>query len=176
MKVEPAARMPVGVVVERRAVDHPWQDYAWHAVSVLPAPPPMEPWKLLRQTEQSAQFHARTLDLSLYRRETEGYKVNLSNAQPVVYVVLRAGQEAEEMDVEPFLVTVCPYEAGGYAESGDEIVDGVPMPREVAAWVQAFVDEHHVDVPFRKRKRGPKNPHEEGGERPIPPVARKESS
>ena len=53
----------------------------------------------------------------------------------------------------PFLVTVCPYEAESYTESGEEIVEGVPMPPEILGWVQAFVDTHHVDQPFKKRKQ-----------------------
>ena len=39
----------------------------------------------------------------------------------------------------PFLVTVCPYEAMGYSEGNDDVVEGVPMPPEMMAWVQEFV-------------------------------------
>jgi hypothetical protein len=27
------------------------------------------------------------------------------------------------------------------------------MPPDLVAWVQAFIDRHHVDEPFQKRKR-----------------------
>ena len=92
------------------------------------------------------------LDLELFRGETEGYLNNLSQDPPVVYVVLRKNEEAEGLEFEPFLATVCPYEAMGYSEGNDDVVEGVPMPAEVVAWVQDFVTRHHVDVPFKKRK------------------------
>ncbi|MGH6902881.1 MAG: DUF3305 domain-containing protein [Geminicoccaceae bacterium] len=43
-------------------------------------------------------------------------------------------------------------EAEGYLE-GDDVVEAVAMPDALIAWVQAFVDRHHVDQPFVKRKR-----------------------
>ena len=36
---------------------------------------------------------------------------------------------------------------------GDDLVEAVPMPDGLIAWVQAFIDRHHVDQPFVKRKR-----------------------
>src|SRR5687768_1486292 len=49
-----------------------------------------------------------------------------------------------------------PLEAEGYLSGGDEIVEGVPMPGPVIAWLEDFVARHHVERPFvkRKRKRG----------------------
>jgi hypothetical protein len=104
------AVMPVSVVIERRKSDHPWQDHTWRPIGILPRAAP-ERWKLLAESDGWAHFLAGTLKLELYRRETEGYLANLSQAQPVVYVVLRRGEEAGEMEVEPFHVTVCPHEA-----------------------------------------------------------------
>jgi len=76
----------------------------------------------------------------------------LSQDPPVVYVVLRRGEDADENEVEPFHATVCPYEAMGYVESGNEVVEGVAMPPEVRAWVGEFVERYHVDTPFIKRR------------------------
>ena len=50
------------------------------------------------------------------------------------------------------MVTICPYEAESYTECDEEIVEGVPMPDQIGAWVQQFVDSYHVDEPFKKRK------------------------
>ncbi len=36
------------------------------------------------------------------------------------------------------------------------------MPDEVIAGVQDFIDEHHVDVPFKKRRREPYDPRKGG--------------
>ncbi len=148
-------RLSVGIVVERRNIDNPWQDYRWTPVEVIPgvALETDAPWKTLREEKDWAHFLVGSMDIELFRGETEGYRSNLSNEPPRVYVVLSPGEEADDPDVMPFLVTVCPYEAERYTESGEDIVEGVPMPLEIAAWLQSFVDTHHVDEPFKKRKQ-----------------------
>ncbi len=149
--------LPLGVVLERRRIDNPWEDFDWRPVAVIPGAPARDPegeWRTLDEGEDWVQFHSGTLPLELFRRETEGYKFNLSNDPPRVFVVVRGGEEAEvPHDVVPFLVTACPYEAQDYLDSGEDIVEGVPMPAVVLAWVQDFVDKHHVDEPFKKRKQ-----------------------
>ena len=169
--------MPLGVVLEKRRTDHPWKDVDWRPVAVIPGAREMSPagaWKLLRSGDGWDQYHCGTLPLQLFRRETEGYKVNLSQDQPRVFVVLRSDEEdGSDHEVLPFLVTVCPYEAQDYLDSGEEIVEGVPMPRELIAFVQLYVDQHHVDEPFKKRKRKPHDPRKSGFERPRPPSAGK---
>jgi len=174
MRVVSEETLRFGVVVERREIDNPWQDYSWRAIAVIPNAPETDGWKPLRRGDKWTQFHARTLDLDLFKRETQGYKVNLSTPSPSVYVVLRPGEESGEEEVEPFLLTVCPYEAESYIESGDEIVDGVPMPPELIVLLQEFVDQHHVEEVFKKRKNrkaydpasgdfGRKRPVDQGG-------------
>lgn len=152
-----AESLAVGVVVERRRIDNPWQEYRWSPVAVIPGAPPMDPatdvWKLLREGDDWCHFHVGTLSLELFVGETEGYRNNLSGAAPYVYVVLIKGEEADEPEIMPFLVTACPYEAESYTEGDVETVEGVPMPVEIVAWVQAFIDTHHVDTPFKKRKQ-----------------------
>ena len=150
--------MPLGVVLERRRIDHPWAEAAWRAAAVIPgapAPPPGAP-------PGSERVHAATLELALHRKQTEGYRANLSQAQPAVYVVLRHGEAGAPP--RPFLVTVCPYEAQHYDMGGDERVDAVPMPPPVAAMLARFVAEHHVDEPFLKRRRTPPDPE---GPKPV---------
>ena len=142
----------IGVVVERREIDNPWQDHTWSAVAVIPGAEPVDEWRLLARDEGWAQYHAATLPLELHRSETEAYRTNLADNPPRVYVLLREDEEDNDHEVFPFLVTVSAYEAQDYLDS-DDIVDGVTMPDAVIAWVQAFIDAHHVDKPFYKRKR-----------------------
>ena len=145
------AVMPVSVVVERRTVQSQWVDHVWRPIGVLPIAA-NDHGKLLAEGEGWSQFHGGTLDLELFRGETEGYLNNLSQVPPVVYVVLRRNEEAEGLEYEPFLVTACPYEAMGYSEGNDDVVEAVPMPPEIMVWLQDFVARHHVDTPFVKRK------------------------
>ena len=168
--IERARAMPMGVVIERREVDHAWQDHCWRPVSVIPGAGPVDGWQVLDSGAGWTRFHAATLDLELHRKETEAYKVNLSSAPPRVYVCLRVEEEAPDpgREVAPFLVTASPYEAQDYIDSGDDIVEGVPMPEGVIAWIQDFVARHHVDEPFVKRKRARHDPDAAAFGRPPP--------
>jgi hypothetical protein len=153
----------LGLVLERRRVDHPWQDYSWTPVSVFPGDPEGVSWRVLREGDGWVHFFAGTLELEFHSKETDGYRLNLSQPAPMIFVVLRPDEEGEtDHEVIPFLVTACPHEAGSYIESGDEIVEGVPMPDEILTRLRDFVETHHVDVPFKKRKRKPYDPRKGG--------------
>jgi Protein of unknown function (DUF3305) len=155
--------MPLGVVVERRAIDNRWQRWAWKPVAVIPGAPPIDAWRELARGDRFVRWHAATLPLELHRTETEGYRANLSGRVPAIYVGLRK-QSGGEHEHVPFLVTASPYEAAAYAEA---IVEPVPMPDALIAWVQDFVDRHHIDEPFQKRKRDKAKPRD--GDREKPP-------
>lgn len=159
-------RIPLGVVLERRKSRHPWLDYAWKPVAVVPGAPARDPrgeWSVAAQGEDWVHFFAGTLPLELFRKETEGYRVNLSQDPPRVFVVLRDLEDpAVEHPLVPFVVTASPFESQGYLESGSDLVEPVAMPPELVAFVQDFVDRHHVDQPFYKRQRRPHDPRKEG--------------
>jgi Protein of unknown function (DUF3305) len=152
--MERSARMALGVVVERRRSRSPWRDWVWQPVSVLVgAPPPGARWRELMRGDDWTRYHAGDLELELHRTETEAYLLNLAQRPPRVYVVLRPADTPDEPPFEPLLITASPSEAEGYLSSGDEIVEGVAMPAPVIAWLQDFVQRHHVERPFVKRKR-----------------------
>ena len=153
--MERRIRMPLGVVLERRELDNRWQRWAWKPVAVIPGAPPIEAWRELVRGDRFVRWHAATLPLELHRTETEAYRVNLAGRSPAIYVVLRKVDPSERTagnDVGPFAVTASPYDAEGYME-GDDLVEAVPMPDGLIAWVRAFIERHHVDQPFVKRKR-----------------------
>ena len=164
--------LPLGIVVERRRVENPWKDFDWRAVTVIPGAAALDPegeWRVLGEGEDWIHYHGGTLTLELFRRETEGYKFNLTHQPPRLFVVLRSGEDQDcDHDVVPFLVTACPYEAQDYLDSGEELVEAVTMPQDVTAFVQAYINQHHVDEPFKKRKRKRHDPEEAGFSRPAP--------
>ena len=128
--------VPLGVIIERRASDHPWLDHTIRPVSVVPgmsAPEEGGGWRLMMEGDGWAPVHAGTL-------------------------VLSPGAEPGDPEMVATLVTACPYEAERYMEDSEIVVEGVPMPEEVAAWVGAFVDAYHVEEEFLKRKRKPYDP------------------
>ncbi len=150
------SRLKVGVVIERRVSDNAWVDAVWRPVEVIPGGPEVEDWRILAQSPGWTRFYCGRLTVELFRKETEGYRRNLTMDQPRVWVVLRNGERDGERVMAPFHATVCPYEAESYQLSGDDLVEGVPMPGEIGAVLQAFVERHHVDAPFVKRKQKPK--------------------
>ncbi|NQU60232.1 MAG: DUF3305 domain-containing protein [Rhodospirillales bacterium] len=156
MSAEDRENISLGVVIERREIDNPWEDYSWAPVAVIEGAPEMDPsseWLELRREDDWVHYHAGTLTLELYPGETEGYRVNLANEIPFIYIVLTPGEEEGDPEVIPFLATACPYEAESYTEDTDQIVEGIAMSPEMAAWVQDFIDKHHVEATFNKRKQ-----------------------
>ncbi len=148
--------MALGVVIERRDIDNPWQSHEWRLVDVVPGAADIDAPRLLREGPGWARYHVATRAACLHRRETEGYKRNLANAQPVVYVLLSVDGDRDDDMPLPTLVTVCPYEAQDYLDAGDtsdQLVESAPMPDVVRTWIEAYVDAHHVDERFEKRKR-----------------------
>ena len=143
--------LALGVVVERRKSASPWADWSWRVVSVIPGAGPVEGAGLvLREGEGWTHTLAATLEFELFRTDTEGYRLNLSQDPPRLWVVLRPDVGGEAM--VPFVVTASAHEGEGY-QVGMDVVETVAMPAEIAALVRDFVDQHHVDVPFEKRER-----------------------
>jgi hypothetical protein len=64
------ARIPVGVVVERRNASNPWIDVAWRPVGVLAGVPAAAPWTILESSDDRASFYAGLAEIALYRTET----------------------------------------------------------------------------------------------------------
>lgn len=149
-----SAVVPLGIVVAREEVDNPWLDYAWRPTGVIVGAPDVAAWKELKRGPGWVHYYAATVPLELHRKETEAYRVNLQNEQPAVYVVLREAEtDDSERPVEVHLATVSAFEAQDYLDSGEDIVEPVPMPETLIAWIKRFVDDHHVEEKFKKRKR-----------------------
>ncbi|MBB96111.1 MAG: molybdopterin-guanine dinucleotide biosynthesis protein MobA [Rhodobacteraceae bacterium] len=142
--------MPVGVVVRRRPGVTRWAAWDWRAVALLPGAGPAE-WQELRRDGETVDYHAATARLELHGAETEAYLHNLAAEVPSLYVVLRKTTGAHPYEV--LLVTASPYEGQDYAESGDDLVEPVPMPHGLAAWVRSFIEEFHHERVFEKRQR-----------------------
>jgi hypothetical protein len=145
------ARIPVGVVVERRKVSNPWIDVAWRPIDVLAGAPEAAPWTMLDTGDDRASFYAGLAEIALYRTETGHYRDNLNSERPSLWVSLRP--TGVEPPFEIVAVTADPAEGESFTQVGDDLVEAIPMPPAVQAIVEAFVVEHHVERPFVKRKR-----------------------
>ena len=148
--------IPCGVVVRRTPGVTRWAAWNWLPVAVLPGAGDAD-WTELRREGEAVEYHAGTLPLELFRGETEAYLTGLSQTPPQVYVVLRRDEDPDSpRDMMLHMVTASPYEAQDYLDSGEEVVEAVPMPAGLVAWVREFVDAHHEDEVFVKRKRDKK--------------------
>ena len=152
----PLARIVVGVVVERRKAKSQWIDFTWKPVAVLPGQAEAAPWTVLSVDGETTTFYAGSIDIELYRTETGNYRDNLASGRPSLWVALRPTGVEPPYDL--LAVTADPDEGESFTQTGDDVVEAVPMPPPVRDVVEAFVAEHHVERPFIKRKRDRADP------------------
>ncbi len=156
-RIEPHARIPVGVLVERRKAQSVWTDFVWQPVAVLAGEPAAAPWTMLDSTADCTTFYAGVAQIELYRSDCVNYRVNIGSETPMLWVVLRAA--ATEPPFTVFAVTADPGEGEAFSVNGDDLVETVPMPQSVRDVIAAFIAEHHVsDTPFSKRQRDRADP------------------
>ncbi|MBY8977843.1 DUF3305 domain-containing protein [Rhodobacteraceae bacterium NNCM2] len=145
--------LPVGVVIRKTPGVTRWAKWAWRAVAVLPGAPEAD-WRELRREGEAVEYHAATRVVEVHRSETEAYLVALSDDPPSCFVILRPSEDPDAAcEYEVFAITLSPFEAQDYADSGEELVERVPMPPALIAWLSDFVGRHHIDEEFIKRRR-----------------------
>ncbi|THH34848.1 DUF3305 domain-containing protein [Aliishimia ponticola] len=145
--------VPVGVVLRRVPGVTRWRKWSWSASAVLPGAAPAQ-WRELRREGDAVEYHADTVQLELHGAEAEAYQHGLGSKVPSVYVVMR--ESGGEHPLEIVLVTASPYEAQDYTDSGEEIVEKVPMPAQLRGLIEDFVAEFYQEEAFVKRKRDKK--------------------
>ena len=144
--------IPVGVVVKRTLGVTRWAKYAWRASAILPGAGKAD-WKVLRTEGDVTEFHAATLPLTLYVSDAEAYAHELMTREPSVYAVLRQNEDATDLPWKVALVTASPYEAQDYCDSAEELVEKIPMPDGLHAWIADFVETYYEEEAFVKRRR-----------------------
>ena len=148
--VEKSVSISLGIVVRKVPGVTRWIDHVWKAVAVLPGAGAAH-WKELRRDGDAIEYHAATVQLELFRTDTEAYLHGLSTKIPAIYVVMRESEGTDPLDV--VLATASPYEAQDYADTGEELVEKVPMPEGLVAWIRDYVEQYHEDEVFIKRRR-----------------------
>ncbi len=146
--------VPLGIVVEKRKSTHPWGDWIWKPVAVFMNAAEGVTWVELMRGEDYVRYHAATLPLTLHRKDTEALRFNLMLDEPELYVVLEeSGDPDSDFPYEPHAVTASSYKSQDFNDAGDDIIEKVAMPEGIAVLIQAFVEEHHVEEEFKKRRR-----------------------
>jgi hypothetical protein len=134
-------RMPVAVVMQRRASQSRWVDHVWEPVGVLPGHADEAAPRALVERPGLSQWLHPGLALVLHRDELEGYYFNVSASEPRVFVLWRMDGESGL----PLDVTVSSEEGGRWLDGGHSI-DTVPMTAEIFAWVGDYVEKNYRPV------------------------------
>jgi hypothetical protein len=151
------AAIAVGVVGALVQPVTAWGAPKWYPRAVLEAPPALPAGTALGGDLR----YLGPAEIALHRVETARYRDNLATGRPRLWVVLDAPSDEHGL---PGVVVVTADGAEGehFTEAGidlaDRTVETVPMPAAIASAVAAFVDAHHVERSFVKRKRDRADP------------------
>ena len=141
----------VGVIVEKRKAASPWIDHTWGALAVVTGLPEAPRMTLIERVGDAERYYLGAASIVLASVDTAQYRDNLMSGAPKLWVVMR--ELEPEGSLSLVTVTADPTEGESNTETGSNLVDPVPMLPEIAAFIAAFVDEHHVEREFYKRKR-----------------------
>ncbi|MDX3906537.1 MAG: DUF3305 domain-containing protein [Pigmentiphaga sp.] len=153
-----APSIDVAVIMRKERVQGPmsrWQPWQWTLDDVVMNEPAFgtAPHRLRADTERELWLHP-GYTVELFRDDAEGYYLNASTEAPCWFVMWRM-EDARDADHEPLarpqLVTLSYYHAGRLLDA-QETVEQVPAPTSVVEWLRAFVAEHYVPEPKRKRR------------------------
>lgn len=156
----PAIRpvIEVAVVMQRvrsSAASSRWQPWRWELAEVVPQEPGFgSKARLLYKNESEERWLHPGYKVELFKDDAEGYDLNLSTEAPCWFVLWRMEEEAgitDEPIAKPEVVSLSYYDAGRWLDA-QETVEQVAAPASVLAWLRAFVAEHYVLEPKRRRR------------------------
>ena len=143
-------RFAAAVTMQWTRLNDRWQSEQWEAVAVHEDERAPERPTLIAADASSARWLHPGYEVSLHRDEAEGYYLNLSAAQPYVFVMWRMGEGV----ARPEILTLSYNEAARMMDA-DEHVDGVPIPEQWREPLDAFVALHYRPETKTKRMRPP---------------------
>jgi hypothetical protein len=149
----PTRTLRIGVLATLRPPATKWGTAALKPCAVLWPAPTLERGALVAAEGAVETRYLGDHGLTFHSGDTGHQQDNLSSASPSVWVALAEADDAARAEVR--LVTVDPYEGGGMADDPALVVEAVPLPGALADEMAAFIATHHVEIPFKKRKRSP---------------------
>jgi len=149
----------VGAVVRRTPGVTRWARDIWQPVAVIPGAPDAF-WKELVRDGDVVDYHAGTVTMELFRADVEGYLVSLNMITPSIWVILDRDETRQSLSGWfVSTITASAFEAQAALDSDESIVEAVPIPESLAAWIKEFIDMHYIEEPFKKRRRKELNVH-----------------
>ena len=152
----PALRFPVAVVVERIPLANRWASEKWQIGAVERDDSPLEVAIKLSDDATGTRWRFTGFRIELHLSESEGYFLNITAPEPKIFVMWRMLDPerigADGLSARPELVTVSYNEAARLMDGG-EMVDALPLPPDVLAWMQPFVAANYKPETKRKVRR-----------------------
>ena len=142
----------VTIVLERRPSRHPWGTDIWKPLAVLDEALFTDGWREVEADSGCHVFHYGPVPVTLHRRLGEAYDANIETEKPALWVML----DDEDNEPVPYRVrgvTLDPYEAMGVLDSGEGLVERLPVPASILQWMVGYLKEMPEPEQFRKRKR-----------------------
>jgi len=138
----------VAVIMERSAMDNKWCSEKWEAKSIIPDTSARDKqWRVISQDARQKQVLFPGFAITLYPSESEGYYLNMTAPKPKVFVAWRH----DDGLAVPYIVTVSYSEAARWMDSSEN-VDSVPMPFEVAQWLDDYVQKNYKPEPKKRQQ------------------------
>ena len=147
----PRPQVTVAVVMERETAPNRFEDWRFRIADVVPHEEAFgTAARVLRDDGQVLRMLHPNFTLALFRDQADGYHLNLSSGAPVWFVVWRI-DDTDPSRAWPETVSLSYTEAGRWLDA-QERVDNVPLPVELAAWLQAYTDENYRPEPKQRRR------------------------
>jgi hypothetical protein len=164
----PRQTLRLGVLARRTPPASRWSQGGLTPSAVLIPEVPLPPRTRVSAEDGVEIWYLGAADLTLYSGDTAHHRDNLVSGRPSVWVALR-GIEPETAGI--VCLTADPYEGEGYATDESLTVESVAMPAVLTDIVAGFIAAHHVEIPFKKRKRQPADPNAMQSQAPriLPP-------
>lgn len=150
--------LKVAVVMRRERIDGPmsrWQPWRWVLAEVVPHEDGFgTAARLLYKSDSEERWLHPGYRVELFTDDVEGYYLNVTTQAPCWFVLWRLEEQAgtaQEPLARPERVSLSYHDAGRWLDA-QETVEQVPAPAPVVAWLQAFVDQHHVLEPKRRKR------------------------
>ena len=150
--------LKVAVVMRRQRITGPmrrWQQWRWVLADVVPDELGFgSAARLLYHSDNEQRWLHPGYAVELFADDVEGYFLNLSTSAPCWFVLWRMEEQASvalEPIARPEMVTLSYVDAGRWLDA-QETVEQVAAPVVVVAWLQAFVAEHRVAEPQRRKR------------------------
>lgn len=143
------ASLPIGIIMQRRQVQHRWADEAWSAVGVVIDRGDLAPLDMLSESPERDYYLVSGLNLELYPDENEGYYENCTAPEPKVFILWRM----ESGRAMPARASVSYVDGTRMFDSG-EAADGVAMPAEIHDWLTDYLRNNYTPRQRRGRQHG----------------------